>query len=63
MTRMAVRRLLVSAALGMPLPLALFGGIVLQAEDRVMFHVLLPALLFGMMAFAIWTLMRRPAGH
>ncbi|QDO96534.1 hypothetical protein FNB15_04255 [Ferrovibrio terrae] len=68
----ATRRLLASALFGAILPLAFVGGIALQSEspalhaDRAAFHILLPALLFGMMAFAIWILTRqqpaRPLG-
>jgi uncharacterized membrane protein len=58
-------RLLASALFGAILPLAFIGGIALQSEspalhtDRAAFQILLPALLFGMMAFAVWTLMRQ----
>jgi hypothetical protein len=68
MKRDPLRRMAVSALLGAPLPLAFAGSIVMQTEshahhiDRAAFHILLPILLFGMMAFAIWILMRRSAG-
>jgi hypothetical protein len=58
-------RLLASALFGAILPLAFIGGIALQSEspalhaDRAAFQFLLPVLLFGLMAFAIWTLMRQ----
>jgi len=61
-------RLLASALLGAVLPLAFTGGLLIQGEahlryaDRAAFCILLPALLFGLMAFAIWTLIRRPVG-
>lgn len=61
----ATRRVMASAGLGAILPLVFLGGIVMQAEshmppaDRVAFYILLPALLFGLMAFAIWTLTRQ----
>lgn len=57
--------LLASALLGAPLPLAFLGSLLMQAEghalhaDRTAFYILLPLLLFGMMGFAIWTLMQR----
>jgi hypothetical protein len=63
MTRDPLRRAAVSALLGAPWPLAFIGGMSMQAEmhaDRAAFYILLPALLFGMMGFAVWTLMRRP---
>jgi hypothetical protein len=69
MKRNPLRRVTISALLGAPLPLAFIGSLALQTEshahhvDRTAFHVLLPILLFGMMAFAIWILMRRPVGH
>jgi hypothetical protein len=68
MTRDPLRRAAVSALLGAPLPLAFIGSLLMQGEphlqysDRAAFYILLPALLFGMMAFAIWILMRRSAG-
>ncbi len=67
MTRDPLRRAMVSVLLGAPLPMALAGGILMQSEshahhvDRTAFHILLPMLLFGMMAFAIWTLTRQPS--
>lgn len=57
-------RLLASALFGAVLPLAFIGGIAMQSEshalhaDRTAFYILLPMLLFGMMAFAVWILMR-----
>jgi len=60
-----MNRLLISAVLGAPLPLAFIGGIAMQNEshvlhaDRAAFQILLPLLLFGMMAFAVWILMRQ----
>ncbi len=60
----AMSRLATSVLLGALLPLAFIGGMSMQAEmhaDRAAFYILLPLLLFGMMGFAIWTLMRRPA--
>lgn len=68
MRRDPLRRAAVSALLGAPLPLAFIGSLALQTEshahhvDRAAFYILLPMLLFGMMAFAIWILMRRSAG-
>lgn len=68
MKRDPLRRATLSALLGAVLPLAFAGSLALQAEhhaphaDRAAFYILLPALLFGMMAFAIWILMRRSAG-
>lgn len=68
MTRDPLRRAAVSVLLGAPLPLAFIASLALQTEshahqvDRTAFHILLPMLLFGMMAFAIWVLMRRSAG-
>ena len=62
-------RLLASALFGAILPLAFIVGIALQSEshalhaDRAVFQILLPALLFGMMAFAVWILTRRPVGN
>lgn len=58
---------MVSVLLGAPLPLAFLGSLTLQMEnhghhaDRTAFHFLLPTLLFGMMAFAIWILTRQPS--
>ncbi len=66
MTRDPLRRAMVSVLLGAPLPLAFLGSLTMQMEnhghhvDRTAFHILLPILLFGMMAFAIWVLMQRP---
>lgn len=66
MTRDPLRRAAVSLLLGAPLPLAFIGSLLMQAEshalhaDRAAFYILLPMLLFGMMAFAIWILMRQP---
>ena len=66
MRRDPLRRATVSALLGAPLPLAFMGSLLMQGEphlqhsDRAAFYLLLSALLFGMMAFAIWILMRRP---
>lgn len=63
--RETTRRVMASAGLGSILPLAFLGGIVMQAEshmpqaDRAAFCILLPLLLFAMMAFAIWTLARQ----
>lgn len=68
MKRDPLRRATISALLGAPLPLAFIGSLTMQMEnlgphvDRTAFHVLLPILLFGLMAFAIWILMRRSAG-
>lgn len=62
-------RLLASALFGAILPLAFIGGTALQSEnpalhaDRAAFQILLPALLFGLMAFAIWILTRRPVSN
>ncbi len=62
-------RFLLSVALGAILPLAFVGGIAMQSEshalhaDRAAFQILLPALLFGIMAFAVWILTRRPVGN
>ena len=61
----ATFRLAASALLGAVLPLAFAGGLLLQGEshlqhsDRAAFSILLPMLLFGLMAFAFWTLVRR----
>lgn len=58
----AMMRLVTSLVLGALLPLAFIGGIALQGDlhltqaDRAAFCILLPLLLFGMMAFAIWIL-------
>jgi hypothetical protein len=65
MRRDPLRRMMLCAVLGAPLPLAFIGGLLIQGEphlhsDRAAFHILLPALLFGLMAFAIWILMRHP---
>lgn len=63
---MIVRRFALSIACGAILPLAFIGSLALQGEspvlhaDRMAFSILLPILLFGMMAFAIWVLMQRP---
>jgi len=68
MMRDPLRRAAVSLLLGAPLPLAFIGGLLMQGElhmphsDHTAFHILLPMLLFGMMAFAVWILMRRSAG-
>lgn len=62
-------RLMASALFGAILPLAFVGGIALQSEsyvlhaDRTVFYILLPALLFGMMAFAVWILMQRSVSN
>lgn len=67
MRRDPLRRAAVSALLGAPLPLAFLGSLALQTEhhaqhaDRAAFDILLPLLLFAMMAFAIWTLARQKA--
>lgn len=64
MTEVA-RRVMASAGLGAILPLAFLGSLLMQAEshmpqaDRAAFCILLPLLLFAMMAFAIWTLTRQ----
>lgn len=64
MTEVA-RRVMASAVLGAILPLAFLGSLLMQAEshmpqaDRAAFCILLPLLLFAMMAFAIWTLTRQ----
>jgi hypothetical protein len=66
MTRDPLRRATLSVLLGAVLPLGFAGSLALQAEhhalhaDRAAFYILLPMLLFGMMAFAIWILMRQP---
>ncbi len=66
MRRDPLRRAAASLLLGAPLPLAFIGGLLMQGElhmphsDHTAFHILLPALLFGMMAFAFWVLMRQP---
>ncbi len=68
MTRDPLRRATVSVLFGAPLPLAFLGSLLMQGEphlqhsDRAAFYILLPALLFGMMACAIWVLMRYSTG-
>lgn len=63
-----VRRFALSIACGAILPLALSGGMVMQLESHAshvevaVFYTLLPTLLFGLMAFAIWVLTRKPVG-
>lgn len=69
-----VRRLLASLVLGAPLPLAFLGGGLLQPQgvcgsvelqlctasrEVTAFAFVAPALLFAMLVFAFWTLMRR----
>lgn len=68
MRRDPLRRMTLSALLGAPLPLAFVGSLLMQGEphlqhgDRAAFYILLPMLLFGMMAFAIWILEPRSIG-
>lgn len=63
MTSMAMR-LLASALLGAILPLGFAGGLLVQSEgyvrqaDRMAFHILLPVLLFALMAGALWILLQ-----
>jgi hypothetical protein len=61
-------RLLASVVLGAPLPLAFLGSSLIQTDgartgpahwDLAVFHIVAPALLFAMLAFAVWTLMRQ----
>lgn len=69
MMRDPLRRVAASLLLGAPLPVAFIGGILMQGEshtlhtDRAAFYILLPALLFGMMAFAVWILMQRSVSN
>lgn len=62
MRRDPLRRVTLSALLGAPLPLAFIamqGEAHMHHTDRAAFYILLPMLLFGLLAFAIWVLMRR----
>lgn len=61
-------RLLASVVLGAPLPLAFLGSSLIQTDgarpglthgDLAAFPIIAPALLFAMLAFAVWTLMRQ----